>query len=173
MKKRPLTDNRFVSKWSEKILEHGFTAVPNLLLRHRADLGLTPTECLVIIAIDSFRWTNQYPWPSLEALSKRSGFSTRTVSRTVTNLERMRILKRIKRKGTTNCYDLSPLTDWLEGAAIHMSLQPRDKSSATTADKYPLEVLTTLSSKEYSNNNKNLKRKNKDIYDAELIPPEQ
>jgi len=154
-----LTDNSFISKWSEQILGYGFTAVPNLLLRHRRAIGLTSTECLVIIAIDSFRWTSQDPWPSLEALSKRCGYSPRTLTRTITSLEEKNVIRRVKRPGTSNSYDLSPLIYWLDHFAETELSDGGDKSGSTRTDKTYQKRRTPLSPKEYSYKNIHKRKK--------------
>lgn len=104
-------DYRFNDKWDKEIGEYGFTMVPNALLIHLQELGLTPSEFLLLINIESYRWNNRkLPYPSVETLAKRTGLTTRTVTRLVTSLEKDRkVIKRIKRKGTSNQYTLEPL----------------------------------------------------------------
>ena len=168
---KQLTDNSFVNKWSKNILGYGFTAVPNLLLMHRAAIKLTSTECLVIIAIDSFRWTAQDPWPSLEALSKRSGYSPRTLSRTITSLEDKGAIRRIRRTGTSNRYDLTPVIEWLDYLSNTGSPQGSDKRGASSSDITSKKPETPLSSKEYAAKNTHLRKQVNNTVEGEIVPP--
>lgn len=169
-----LSKSNLASKWSEKILGHGFTAVPNLLLMYRTQMYLTSTDILVLIAIDSFRWSDDNPYPSLKALSKRCGYSTRTLSRTITGLEGIGAIRRIKRRGTSNEYDLSSLVVWLEHFLDQQVLMGQDEADYTANDKDGSYQRTPLSSKEYPTNRKYIKRpiKNIVVLEGEIIPPE-
>jgi len=168
-----LSKSNLASKWSEKILGHGFTAVPNLLLVYRTQMYLTSTDILVLIAIDSFRWSDDNPYPSLKALSKRCGYSTRTLSRTITGLEGIGAIHRIKRRGTSNEYDLSPLVVWLEHFLDRQALMGQDEADYTANDKDGNYQRTPLSSKEYPAKKKYIKRPTKNIVvlEGEVIPP--
>lgn len=123
----------FEEKWSKEILAHGFTAIPNLLLLHRKELGISVAELHVLITIESFRWNSRRdPWPSLDKLSEWSGYTPRNLSRIITSLEKKYLLKRIKRKGTSNAYSLAPLVDELNGLA---KLSPTKAISGTKHKK--------------------------------------
>jgi DNA-binding HxlR family transcriptional regulator len=169
-----LSKSNLASKWSEKIMGYGFTAVPNLLLMYRTQMYLTSTDILVLIAIDSFRWSEDNPYPSLKALSKRCGYSTRTLSRTITGLEGIGVIHRIKRRGTSNEYDLYPLTMWLEQLLERQVPMGQDEVDYTANDKNDNYQRTPLSSKEYPTNKKYVKRpiKNIVVLEGEVIPPE-
>lgn len=114
---RALPDSSFTEKWGNYVAGYGFTTVPNLLLVYRKALRLSPTEVLVIIAIESFRWTASEPWPSLATLEIRSGFSPRQLRRTISRLEDKNLITRIARPGRSNAYDLLPLIGKLNDVA--------------------------------------------------------
>lgn len=101
-------------KWSAEIMDEGFTAVPNLLISKRCDMGISITEFYVIVAIEKYRWDDTKPWPSLEALSRLTGLSIRQVNRATSSLEERGLLGRVRRFGKSNLYDFSPLRDALE-----------------------------------------------------------
>jgi DNA-binding MarR family transcriptional regulator len=141
-------DRNLEQKWSKSILEHGFTAVPNLLFSHQKELGLSAPEFLVLVAIESFRWTKDNPWPSLGALKKCSGYAPRSLSRIITSLENKHLIKRIRRRGTSNLYSLHPLISRLDQIAI--SVSPPSNKSHLALDKKSSSALTSVSPKEYA-----------------------
>jgi len=112
-----MNNDRLADKWTEEIIDQGFTAVPNLLLNNRELLGISTSEFYMLIVIEMYRWTSDRPWPSLRELSKASGFSTRQVSRLTQGLESLGLLTRIKRANTSNLYDVQPLIDELDRIA--------------------------------------------------------
>lgn len=142
------THHSFEQKWSKAIHEHGFTAIPNLLFSHRKELGLTAPEFFVLAAIETFRWSVENPWPSLEALRRRTGYTPRTLSRTISSLQRKGLVKRIRRTGTSNMYSLEPLVHRLDQIAI--SVLPPGKDRPPGLDKTSSTGMTSVSSKEYA-----------------------
>jgi hypothetical protein len=162
--------SNLADKWSEKVMGYGFTAVPNLLLMYRAQMHLTATDCLVLIAIDSFRWSEDNPYPSLNALSKRCGYSTRTLSRTITGLVGLGIIDRIKRHGTSNEYDLRPLTEWMERLLERQVPMGQAKVDYANDDKIDAYWRTALSPKEdLKNKSLNKKDKNNEAFEGEVL----
>lgn len=165
-----LTNSNLANKWSERVMGYGFTAVPNLLLMYRTQMRLTAADCLVLIAIDSFRWSEDNPYPSLKALGRRCGYSTRTLSRTITGLEGIGVINRIKRRGTSNEYDLYPLTMWLEQLLERQVPMGQDKVDYATNDKGDAYQRTTLSPKEdLKNKSLNKKDKKNEAIEGELF----
>lgn len=95
----------FTSKWSPEIAERGFTAVPNALLEGYTYLEMTPTEFLIYVNIDSFRWTaDSNPFPSIKTLAKRTGLTERSVTRNITSLQKRMLLERWPRDNSSNEY---------------------------------------------------------------------
>jgi hypothetical protein len=41
-------ESELIAKWSELVMEDGFTAIPNLLIDHLVDLQINPVELSVI-----------------------------------------------------------------------------------------------------------------------------
>src|SRR4051812_31799730 len=58
-------------RFGDQILQAGFTSVPNLVLNHYAELGITPAEMMFIIHMWQFRWTERDPYPSLTTIADR------------------------------------------------------------------------------------------------------
>lgn len=105
----------FQEKWPGDAGDRGFTMVPTALLECYRELGLTPGEFLILVNIESYRWSaDKYPFPSITTLSGRTGMSERNVTRTISSLQNRRgVLERFKRRGTSNQYDLNPLVEKL------------------------------------------------------------
>lgn len=105
----------FESKWPPEVASLGFTMVPNALLKFYPVFGLTPSEFLALVNIESYRWNaERLPFPSVEKLALRMGVSERTVTRTITSLQDKKgVLIRYKRTNTSNEYSLEPLADRL------------------------------------------------------------
>lgn len=114
--------SELVAKWSEQIIGHGFTAVPNLLIEYRHYLGLSTTDFYVLLAIEKYRWDNvQKPWPSLASLAQLTNLSIKTIGRSTRNLEDKGLINKIHRAGTSNLYDLKPLVEELDYIADKLS----------------------------------------------------
>lgn len=124
-------ENRLEQKWSEQIIGHGFTAVPNLLIEYRQYFGISTTDFYVLVAIEKYRWDNiQKPWPSLAALAQLTNLSTKTIGRSTKHLEDKGLIYKIHRSGTSNLYDLKPLAEELNYIAERLSevSLPNDKN---------------------------------------------
>lgn len=107
-------DSELIAKWSELVMEDGFTAIPNLLIDHMVDLQINPLELSVIVAIERHRFFRGTAWPSNERIAELTGFSARHVSRTTNELEQRNLLKIVHRAYRSNLYELDPLVRKLE-----------------------------------------------------------
>lgn len=110
--------SKIIQIWGD-ILDEGFTSVPNLLLRYRANLGIKPQHLVLIIDIMSFKWDSQNPFPSYSALAQRAGVAERSIMRLVQDLEEMNLLIRKPRfdeetgAQITTIFDFRPLVQRL------------------------------------------------------------
>lgn len=145
-------DDSLSAKWSEEIAEDGFTMVPNALLKHYGQLGLTPSEFLILVNIESYRWkADDFPFPTVETLSKRVNMKTRTVTRLVTRLHKdKKLIIRRPRHNTSNEYSFHPIIYRL----THLVRQEKqvkirkNHNSSGLKDISGLSALTILSPKE-------------------------
>lgn len=99
-------DWSFENRWSPEIAALGFTAVPNALLKAYSFLDITPSQFLILVNIDSFRWdAKAEPFPSIETLAARTDLSERTVTRNITALQDVhRLIERVPRGYISNAY---------------------------------------------------------------------
>ena len=87
----------------------GFQAVPDLLLKNQSALGLSPTDLVVLLNILMHWWYPlQKPFPRSTIISARMGVSSRTVQRSISHLESLGLLARLKEEERTYL-DPSPL----------------------------------------------------------------
>jgi len=107
-------ESELIAKWSELVMEDGFTAIPNLLIDHLVDLQINPIELSVIIAIERHRFFRGTAWPSNERIAELTGYSARHISRIANELEQRNLLKIVHRAYRSNLYELDPLVRKLE-----------------------------------------------------------
>lgn len=99
----------------------GFQAVPDLLLKNQAKLGISPTDMMVLLNVLMHWWyPKNKPFPRSGTISKRMGVTTRTVQRSIQNLIDARLISRETSDGRATL-DPKPLVDRLE------ELAPLDK----------------------------------------------
>jgi hypothetical protein len=112
---RPPFDTVLNDKWGADIIGHGFTAVPDVMLAHMGELGLTPTEFVVLLQLMRHWWMpGHWPFPSKRTIARAMGVSDKNIQKVIGRLEARGLLKRIARKraadgNDSNVYDLSPL----------------------------------------------------------------
>jgi DNA-binding transcriptional regulator YhcF (GntR family) len=113
-------------KWGVEVAERGFTQIPNYLLLLNQFLDrehrLSPVELLVLYQLAGAWWKKEdFPFPSMGTLAVRCGVSERQIQRAVNNLEKIGLIRRVKRrKGgiiASNAYDLAPLVSILTEVA--------------------------------------------------------
>lgn len=107
-------NSELIAKWSELVMEDGFTAVPNLLIDHMVDLGINPLELSVILVIERHRFRTGTAWPSQQRIAKLTGFSARHIGRITTELHQRNLVRKIYREGRSCVYSLDPLVRQLE-----------------------------------------------------------
>lgn len=111
---KKVANSELIAKWSELVMEDGFTAIPNLLIDHLVDLQINPVELSVIIAIERHRFFRGNAWPSNQRIGDLLGYDPRSVSRVTSELHQRNLLNKIERQGRSNLYDLEPLVKELE-----------------------------------------------------------
>lgn len=78
-----------IRRWGSTVMADGFQAVPHRLLRHQAELKLTPSEMVVLLNVLDFWWTSQRrPFPSAASIARRTAASERTVRRHLSSLQK-------------------------------------------------------------------------------------
>lgn len=111
----------FKQKWGPETSSVGFTPFPSTLLFAQAELGLTPIEMNIVLNLLVHWWEkDKYPYPSQKAIAYRMGVSSRTVQRTLLDLEEKKLIirQRTSRENKVyrgrNIYNLEPLIETLK-----------------------------------------------------------
>lgn len=102
-------------KWSPRLLEAGWSMLPNVILERQQALGLDPVDVNIILHLVRHWWfADELPFPSKKTIAECMGVDPRTVQRHIAALEKGGLIKRIKRGDArrgqkSNYYDLSGL----------------------------------------------------------------
>ena len=115
-------EERFSFRWGIPWLDSGYTTIPNFMIRHYAEVGVSRSEFLVIIhlAVYHYESAQGQASPSLETIAGEMGYQDSSAVRYhIRNLEAKGMLTRHLRTGDTSVYDLAGfsrkvLTAWLE-----------------------------------------------------------
>jgi hypothetical protein len=111
------------ARWSQNVIDRGYTMIPTILLWGQARLGLTADELNVLLQIIShWFYAGNDPHPSKGTIALRMGKHPRTVQDYITSLEKKGFLRRVERfRGSkaqeANGFDLSGLAAKLEAIA--------------------------------------------------------
>ena len=89
------TKNSAREIFSEAVMKHGFTAVPNILVRAQGRLKLTSTQFAIVVQLLSYWYEpGRPPFPSKEDLARHLGMSKATVRENVAKLEQRGLIRR-------------------------------------------------------------------------------
>lgn len=96
----------------------GFQAVPDILLKHQGDLGLSPTGLVVLLNVLMHWWyPEQKPFPRSTTIAKRMKVTPRTVQRAFQDLEDLKLLAREKDTNGSVYFNPAPLVEKLVSLA--------------------------------------------------------
>jgi predicted transcriptional regulator len=107
-------------KFGAAVMKHGYTMLPNLLLRAQGRLKIGHAEFNVLVHLVEHWWdAGKNPYPAKELIARRMGKSPRMVQRYLTKLEKAKLIKREERflghRGqTANGYSLDGLVTKLK-----------------------------------------------------------
>ncbi|OBU16184.1 helix-turn-helix domain-containing protein [Photobacterium aquimaris] len=125
---------KHVEKWGKPNIDAGWTIIPNSLLENQARLGLTCIDMMVLINLITHWWEkDNAPHPAKKRLANILGVSTKTIQRSMVNLEQCGVLKRIDRYRdsggrTTNNYDLTMIADVLTPFSNEILAEKKEKA---------------------------------------------
>lgn len=128
-------------KWG-KALEMGFVVIPNALLRCQHKLGINDGEMVVLLNLMMSWWkVGEHPFPRAETMAKRMGVSDRTVQRHLGQLEKKRLISRMRRVDRRDDspasvqYDLGGIVNALKGYGSEIS-RPQAALPSTNTNNY-------------------------------------
>jgi len=103
----------FEDRWSPTVVQHGYTQVPNYMLKYQAELGLTKSELVVLLQLMAFDFGSRTAEPAHSTLAKSIGVTASTVRHNIVSLEKKGFIKRRYRTGYSNLYSLVPTVNKL------------------------------------------------------------
>lgn len=108
-----------------KVWDHGYTAIPNILVRSQAALGINTTQFNIIVQLLSYYINpDRPPFPSKEELAQRMGITTDTLRINIKKLEDRGLIRREQQ--LTSFGDWSSNTYHLDGLIAKLKrLQPK------------------------------------------------
>ena len=148
----------FTDKWSPEIGKWGHTPVPNILVTHQRELGITNGELAVLLGLLMFMWSTNNPFPAVSTLASHSGMASKTIRRHIRSLEAKGLIRRKYRKAITNEYDFGPLKSRLH--TIAKVITPPTQKRTPLRPQMSRHPYPELNTKEYEANNTKRKRQN-------------
>ena len=76
----PPTSGAFEKLWGKRIKNHGFAAIPTIMVRAQHRLGVNPTQfCIMVQLLEYWRPPERAPFPTKQQLADRIGVSQSTI----------------------------------------------------------------------------------------------
>ncbi|NMJ40875.1 helix-turn-helix domain-containing protein [Roseomonas sp. JC162] len=103
--------------WGEQVLAHGYTAIPSILIRAQARLGITPLQMNILVQLlDYWRDPSRRPFPTKKEIASRIKVTDKTIQTNIRQLEIAGLIRREQRKTAagdwgSNIYHLDGLVD--------------------------------------------------------------
>lgn len=145
-KPRSEKDRVLEKKWGSKVIDAGYTAVPDVLIKYQQRLKLKPLDINVLLHLLSYWWRREeLPRPSKKSLAVAIGVDPSTIRRCLKKLEASGYLTRVQRRtpagSRPNTYDLAGLVTILQPLALEemAEIQKRkQRKLAKLAGKKPV-----------------------------------
>lgn len=91
--------------FGSKVYSHGYTGVPNILLRAQNRLGITPTQLTIIVQLLGYYYDPlRPPFPTKRDLAKRIGITEQTIRINIKALEEAGLVTREQWKTSAGDY---------------------------------------------------------------------
>lgn len=112
-----MAENRMEIMWGVRLLDEGFTSIPNLLVRSYRKLGIEHGEWGIICQILTYKHDTRDPYPSREDLADLMCCSWRQIEKWIASLKAKGFLKTGRRRNAYNkqwdnrVFNFKPLLD--------------------------------------------------------------
>jgi hypothetical protein len=94
---------------------------------HKLRPALTSLEAMLVIHLMRHKWDEKHPRRAFKTLAKRMGITDTAVRNHARSLEKKNYLRRSKRVGQPNHFDLAPLVEAIEHSQDEdISITPTD-----------------------------------------------
>src|SRR5262249_47395070 len=130
------------ARFGDELLRDGYTAVPNLLLKYMAPLGLSFGELVLIEQVWYHWWFERLPYPSVETIARRMGLKERAARAIVKSLVDKTLLTKKPRfvRGlgqVASEWDFEPLLNALRGLDRRLNPEAYESERLTRAAQEP------------------------------------
>lgn len=122
-------------RWGNKVIDEGWTAIPNTLIERQQALQLNPTEMNILLILLKYWWAdNKLPFPSKTTIAEFINRDVSTVRKNLKSLEDKGLIQRESRfyeKGgqSSNAYNLSGLVARLKKESGLLSKLKADRKN--------------------------------------------
>lgn len=126
-----------------KVYSHGYTGVPNILLRAQHRLGITPTQLSIIVQLLSYYYDPlRPPFPTKRELAKRIGITEQTIRINIKALEEAGLVTREQWKTAagdygSNRYHLTGLINKLKKLEPDFEEERKEREDAKSLTETP------------------------------------
>lgn len=131
-------------KWSAELMNVGWTAFPDVILRYQRVLGLDPIDVNILLHLASHWWlAGNLPRPAKGTIAERMGKDPSTIRRRIARLERAGYIKRVARYDPhrggqrANAYRFDGLIEKAKPYAAEMASQRQRRKAEDTATRKP------------------------------------
>ncbi len=129
--------------FGSKVVSHGYTGVPNILLRAQKCLGITPTQFNILVQLLGY-WIDPAnpPFPSKRDLAQRMGITEQTLRINIKALEEAGFVTRVQRITAagdygSNTYRLDGLVQKLRDLVPDFDQERREREAARDLTEKP------------------------------------
>lgn len=125
--------------WGKKVLRHGYTAIPSILIRSQARLGLNSLQMNILMQLlDYLIDPGRMPFPTKKELAKRIGITDKTIQLNIRKLESAGFLDRETRRTAagdwnSNIYHLNGLIEKIQQLEPEFQQAKEDREKASKA----------------------------------------
>jgi DNA-binding MarR family transcriptional regulator len=121
-----MADESFSFRWGIPILDKGHTDIPNFILDHYAQAGVSRSEFLVIVHLARYQFEspNSECRPSVVTVADQMGYSVRGLQKVLAGLEERGLLVRRYRPGDTTVYDFTDFSQAMLEAELSTVVNP-------------------------------------------------
>jgi hypothetical protein len=131
-----MQNHKITAIWGVRLLDEGFTQIPNLLIRNYRKLGIEHGEFGLICTILTYKYDTSDPHPSIQTLAEHMNVNTRQIDKWIKSLKNkglIRVGHRVHadtRQFAENVYNFKPLINKL------MELLGEEPLPESQADQY-------------------------------------
>jgi Winged helix-turn-helix DNA-binding len=114
----------FEKIWGKKVQNHGYAAIPSIMIRSQRRLGINTTQfCILVQLLEYFRSPDRAPFPTKQQLADRIGIKATTIKANMQTLEKAGLIEREQHR--TSAGDWGANTYLLDGLVAKIkALEP-------------------------------------------------